>query len=176
MAANAVPSSLPQLVNVQPRWGWPSSQCRCEGVAQSVHVQAVGWQVRPGPGLTETGDGTDHQMRPLPAHLGEIDTVSGPEAGQLILDDHVGLAGELDDELAVFRLADIERDGPLAPVLCHVLRAFGVVPNGGTYRMRSPRGGCSTLTTSAPRAASLPEVKAAGMRMPRSKTRTPRSG
>src|SRR5215208_4761214 len=42
--------------------------------------------------------------------------------------------------------------------------------------MRSPRGGCSTLTTSAPRAASLPEVNAAGTRIPRSRTFTPANG
>src|SRR3954463_10327023 len=42
--------------------------------------------------------------------------------------------------------------------------------------MRSPFGGCSTLTTSAPSAASLPEVRAAGTRIPKSRTFTPRRG
>src|SRR5215208_2235122 len=42
--------------------------------------------------------------------------------------------------------------------------------------MRSPPGGCSTLTTSAPRAASLPEVNAAGTKNPRSSTFTPANG
>ena len=51
--------------------------------------------VGPRPGLTEPGDGADDRCGPLPAHLGEIDTVSGPEAGQLILDDHVGLAARV---------------------------------------------------------------------------------
>src|SRR5262249_44424810 len=48
--------------------------------------------------------------------------------------------------------------------------------NGPISRMKSPRPGCSILTTSAPISPSRPAQNGAAMRVPRSRTRTPSSG
>src|SRR5437763_953233 len=48
--------------------------------------------------------------------------------------------------------------------------------NGPISRMKSPRPGCSTLTTSAPISPSSPAQNGAAMRVPRSRTRRPSSG
>ena len=69
-----------------------------------------------------------------------IEAVAGEPADLEVLDDDVGLAGELADEGLPVGLREIDGDGQLAAVAGEVIRRLGRLAAGGVAQVRRPPG------------------------------------
>ena len=120
-----------------------------------------------GAGLAEAGDGAIHQARVDGAQAFIVQPVSGHVADLEVFDEHMGVLHQFADQSLAFWLGNVAGDGALVAVGAQVVGGFcGVGAVAPAQEGRAPAAcvvasgvvplaGRSTLTTSAPRSASV---------------------
>ena len=94
--------------------------------AGGLDVRAVGDPVAPRAGRAEAADGNHHESGIHLAQLFVGEAEVGHDAGAVVLDDDIGLRGEVEEDAAA--LVGREVEGDIALVAVHLVEVAGAVP------------------------------------------------